>query len=157
MGSLHLDSRNNDLGMASKNRNNYDNENNGLAPFLWGVLAGGLVGAAFALLYAPKPGTETRRDLRFRLDDMTDSINDLINKATGKEAEFNNESRDRGARIVDAARTKASDLIENADRTIAEARRRAQSGEASAPNADGVEQRNNTNTDLPPDAINDAL
>ena len=143
--------------MSSNKRNNYENENNGVAPFLWGVLAGGLVGAAFALLYAPKPGTDTRRDLAFRLDDMTDTINELINKATGKEAQFINESRDRGARVVDAARTKASDLIENADRTIAEARRRAQSGEASAPNAEGEGQRNNTNTDLPPEAINNAL
>ena len=143
--------------MSSKNRNNYDNDNNGVAPFLWGVLAGGLVGAAFALLYAPKPGSDTRRDLRFRLDDMTDSINDLINQATGKAPEYNHESRDRAARVVDEARTKASDLIENADRTIAEARRRAQNGGASAPNADGAEQRNNTSTDLPPDAINNAL
>jgi len=143
--------------MSSNKRNTYENENSGVAPFLWGVLAGGLVGAAFALLFAPKPGTDTRRDLRFRLDDMTDSINDLINKATGNVQEFKNESRDRGARVVDAARTKASDLIQNADRTIAEARRRAQNGEASAPNAEGAEQRNNTNTDLPPDAINDAL
>jgi gas vesicle protein len=141
--------------MASNNRKN-NNESSGLAPFLIGVVTGGLVGAAFALLYAPKPGTDMRRDLRFRLDDMTDSINDLISRATGSVPEFVNESRDRAAKVVDDARTKASDLIQNADRTIAEARRRAQSGET-MPNADGGGQVNNTNTDLPPDAINDAL
>jgi gas vesicle protein len=142
--------------MASNNRKNTE-ESSGLMPFVLGVVTGGLVGAAFALLYAPKPGTETRRDLRFRLDDMTDSINDLVRKATSSATEFGNESRARGARVVDDARTKASDLIQNADRTIAEARRRAQTGDAGTPNREGVGQPNNTNSDLPPDAINDAL
>jgi gas vesicle protein len=144
------------FSMASNNRKNH-NESSGLAPFVIGVLTGGLVGAAFALLYAPKPGADMRRDLRFRLDDMTDSINDLIGKATGSMPEYMNESRDRAARVVDDARTKASDLIQNADRTIAEARRRAQGGEAAMPNSEGAGQPNNTDTDLPPDAINDAL
>ena len=142
--------------MASNNRKNTEGSN-GLIPFVLGVVTGGLVGAAFALLFAPKPGTDMRRDLRFRLDDMTDSINDLVSKATGSTAEFMNESRDRGARVVDQARSKASDLIQNADRTIAEARRRAQTGDASTPNREGAGQPNNTNSDLPPDAINDAL
>jgi gas vesicle protein len=142
--------------MASNNRRN-NNESSGLSPFLLGVVTGGLVGAAFALLYAPKPGADMRRDLRFRLDDMTDSINDLITKATGASPEYANDSRDRAARVVDEFRSKASDLIQNADRTIAEARRRAQNGDASAPNTEGGGQPNNTNTDLPPDAINDAL
>jgi gas vesicle protein len=145
--------------MASNNRKN-NNESSGLTPFIIGVVTGGLVGAAFALLYAPKPGSDMRRDLRFRLDDMTDSINDLISKATGSVPEYMNESRDRAARVVDDARTKASDLIQNADRTIAEARRRAQSGETmSSPDgaAQGTGQPNNTNSDLPPDAINNAL
>lgn len=142
--------------MASNNRKNTEGSS-GLMPFVLGVVTGGLVGAAFALLYAPKPGSDMRRDLRFRLDDMTDSINDLINKATGGMPEYGNESRDRGARIVDDARTKASDLIQNADRTIAEARRRAQTGDATSPNSEGAGQPNNTNSDLPPDAINNAL
>lgn len=142
--------------MASNNRKNTE-ESSGLMPFVLGVVTGGLVGAAFALLYAPKPGSDMRRDLRFRLDDMTDSINDLITKATGSTTEFMNESRDRGARVVDDARTKASDLIQNADRSIAEARRRAQNGDASLANREGIGQPNNTNSDLPPDAINDAL
>src|SRR5438128_1519128 len=110
--------------MASNNRKN-NNGSGSLAPFLIGVVTGGLVGAAFALLYAPKPGQDMRRDLRFRLDDMTDSINDLVSKATGSVPEYINESRDRAARVVDDARSKASDLLQNADRKIAEARRRA--------------------------------
>jgi gas vesicle protein len=142
--------------MASNYRKNTEGQS-GLMPFVLGVVTGGLVGAAFALLYAPKPGSDMRRDLRFRLDDMTDSINDLISKATGSAPEYGNESRDRAARVVDDARTKASDLIQNADRTIAEARRRAQSGDAASPNIEGSGQPNNTNSDLPPDAINDAL
>lgn len=142
--------------MASNNRKN-NNGSSGLAPFIIGVVTGGLVGAAFALLYAPKPGSDMRRDLRFRLDDMTDSVNDLISKATGSVPEYLNESRDRAARVVDDARTKASDLIQNADRTIAEARRRAQTGETNTSTGSAAGQPNNTNSDLPPDAINNAL
>jgi gas vesicle protein len=135
--------------MASNRREDrYEEENpSKLAPFLWGVLTGGLVGAAFALLYAPKPGSETRRDLRFRLEDVTESINDLIAKTMGDVPDYGNESRERGARVVDDARSRANDLMSDADRTIAEARRRA-----STP-----PQESNTGTELPPEAKNDAL
>lgn len=137
--------------MASDRRNRAEDNDNGsrtLAPFLWGVLTGGLVGAAFALLYAPKAGSEMRRDLRFRVDDMTDSVNDLINRVMDSEPEYENESRDRAARVVDNAKTKASDLMNDAERSIKEARRRAQSTPS---------QESNTNTDVPPEATNDAL
>lgn len=137
--------------MASDRRNYSQDDNNGssnLAPFLWGVLAGGLVGAAFALLYAPKTGSETRRDLRFRFDDMTDSVNDLIKRTMGEEEEYANDSRDRAARVVDNAKAKASDLMNDADRSIREARRRAQST---------TTQGSNTDNDVPPEATNDEL
>lgn len=140
--------------MPSNNRkNSSDNQNSGVKPFVIGVLTGGLVGAAFALLYAPKQGSETRRDLRFRLDDMTDSINDLILKATGSMPEYQNDSRDRGDRIVDDAKSKANGLMQDADRSIAEARRRAQVKIEPDPAA----QQTSTGSDVPPEATNDAL
>lgn len=156
-GVQQVDPLTNFFSLMASNHRKKNSASNGLSPFVLGIVTGGLVGAAFALLYAPKPGVETRRDLRFRLDDMTASINDLIERATGASTEYANDSRERAARVVDEFRTKASDLIQNADRTIAEARRRAQTGDASTPNADGGEQPNNTSTDLPPDAINNAL
>ena len=69
-----------------------DNSSKGL---LLGFLAGGVVGAIAALLYAPKAGRELRNDIRSKSDeyyddveryfsDARDKAKDLITKWTNK-------------------------------------------------------------------------
>lgn len=130
--------------MASHNK--YESNSGKFGPFLWGVLAGGLIGAAFGLLYAPKAGAETRRDLGDRLDDITDTINDILKGNSDETEGMPNAGRSRGAWVVDQARERASDLMSEAERAIHEARRRA------AP-----PQQTNTAPDVPPDANTDEL
>ena len=51
-------------------RNN--SEQSSAGKFLLGLLAGGVVGSAIALLYAPKSGKELRRDIRDKKDYLFD-------------------------------------------------------------------------------------
>ena len=53
-----------------------DGASSSINAFGWGLLCGAAVGAALALLYAPKPGAETRRQ-------MSDSARRLKQKASG--------------------------------------------------------------------------
>lgn len=116
-----------------------ENPNGGVVPFLWGVLAGGLVGAAFALLYAPKKGEEIRSELAGKFDGITEAINSVLNPEPSDMED--NAGRDRSTRVVDEARERAENLMRDADRTMDEARRRASTA-----------QQSNTGPIVPPDA-----
>ncbi len=56
--------------------------------FLAGLLVGGVLGAAFALLYAPRPGDETRTRLRERGEDIRGRVkgktDEVVTRARSK-------------------------------------------------------------------------
>ncbi|MFH1239477.1 MAG: YtxH domain-containing protein [bacterium] len=53
---------------------------------LFSFLLGGLIGVAIGLLYAPRPGEETREKLKETIDDIKDRYENLKNKVEeGKE------------------------------------------------------------------------
>ncbi len=100
-----------------------------LVPFALGAIVGGVIGAAIALLYAPAEGSELRRGMTETLDGLTESAKEIIRTAknTGEkiirdvldpEEEEDNSLRAR-------TRERADDIMEGADRAIADARRRA--------------------------------
>ena len=51
--------------------------------YLRGVFHGLVIGGAVALLYAPKPGRQTRRELQQRLDQMRGQVQPALDKAQG--------------------------------------------------------------------------
>ncbi len=51
--------------------------------YLRGVFHGLVIGGAVALLYAPKPGRDTRRELQDRLDQMRGQVQPALDKAQG--------------------------------------------------------------------------
>ncbi len=53
-------------------------EKNVVVNFLAGLGLGALVGAATALLLAPKPGTETRQDIANAADDLKNKANKVV-------------------------------------------------------------------------------
>ena len=59
-------------------------ENNFGGGFFVGLLAGGALGAALALLYAPKTGKELRQDIRSRTDGYLDEADKYIAEAKDK-------------------------------------------------------------------------
>ena len=51
--------------------------------YLRGVFHGMVIGGVLALLYAPKPGRETRRELQERLDQVRGQVQPTLDKAQG--------------------------------------------------------------------------
>lgn len=92
-----------------------------------GFVAGGIVGAVVALLYAPKPGKDLRKDLLAQKDKLVDKANDFL-KATAEAGEETlNEIPGRSREIISAAREKANSILENAEKTLSDAKTKAAS------------------------------
>jgi gas vesicle protein len=73
-------------------------------------LAGALVGAAVAILYAPKSGKETRQ----YLVDKTQASRDAVESATHDFADASKEMFERGRQLVDDA----ADLFERGRKLV---------------------------------------
>jgi gas vesicle protein len=89
-----------------------------------GAMVGGAVGAAFALLYAPKKGSELRENIADTAQDISSRLNSLLEKAKEAGENLINSGKDTADEAVQEAYRKAEDLIEEADRIISEARAR---------------------------------
>ncbi len=101
------------------------NRSSGVGPFLLGALAGGVIGATVALLIAPAEGSETRQGLSEKFDDLTGSLTGILHRAKVSAEKALNDGREESGRIIEEAKNRAEDLIENADRTIHAAREAA--------------------------------
>ena len=99
-------------------------------PFALGALVGGIVGATIALLYAPAEGSELRRGMSDTLESLTKGAKDIVNgvKTTAEKVfreGLGDEEDEEAEPMMRHTRSRADDIIENADRAIAEARRRS--------------------------------
>lgn len=93
-----------------------------------GLLTGGALGAALALLFAPKPGHELRGDIVELTNTYADKTGDAVNNASEKARQIVNDGRQRAEHIVEDARQKASSLLSDAERIVNDARAKAQQG-----------------------------
>lgn len=71
--------------------------------YLRGVVHGVILGAAAALLYAPKPGRELRQDLNVQLDRVRGQMQPVL---------------DQAQEVVDAARPKVQETISRAQEQL---------------------------------------
>ena len=78
-------------------------------------LLGGLIGATVALLYAPKSGRETRKDLSKAAKRVKRGAADLVEDITESVADFTSEMKDKATDIAERGR----ELSENARKEIA--------------------------------------
>lgn len=83
--------------------------------FMAGMGLGALVGAATALLLAPKSGPETREDLKKAAQDLSQSTEEF---------------RKRSMELLDAAKTKATEAYEAGKETIQKRRVGEETGES---------------------------
>jgi gas vesicle protein len=51
--------------------------------YLRGIVHGAIIGGAVALLYAPKPGRQTREELSERLDQVRGQVQPVLDQAQG--------------------------------------------------------------------------
>jgi len=98
-------------------------ENDGMAKgLIVGFIAGSIVGAALALLYAPKPGSELRADIKEKAGDLMDDAQVFIDRAKVKATDIINDGKQKAATLVDDARKRADTILGDADRILSDAR-----------------------------------
>jgi gas vesicle protein len=104
----------------------YNDETSGFGKgLLLGMLTGGAVGAAIALLFAPKAGKELRSDISYMTGQYVDKAGDLLSSASERAQQIVNEGRKRAETIIDDARSKASTLLTDAERIVNDAKAKA--------------------------------
>jgi gas vesicle protein len=82
--------------------------------FTFGLISGALIGSAFALLYAPEKGSNTRDILSYRLSSYLDELTQLIERLTDEKSSISDAKR-KGDLVVKDARQRAEDLINEAE------------------------------------------
>lgn len=68
-------------------------KNSGL--FFGGIITGALIGGATALLFAPQKGSETRNQLKMKLQELEKEMNNTKEKLKVKGGELKEELRER--------------------------------------------------------------
>lgn len=99
-------------------------ENKGM---LKGALIGGAVGAAAALLLAPKPGRELRKDIREKAGQASDKAMQLVSSASSKTREVASQVSQHASDLVDKTKSVVRSVKEEAETA-------ANSSSPSAPN-----------------------
>lgn len=101
-------------------------ENNGGGEFFMGLVVGGLVGAAMALLLAPQSGQQTREQIRSASLEIKERAGEAVEEARQKAEAITADARRRAEEIIAEARKTSEEILE-------EARRRAEELQATLP------------------------
>ncbi|MBL8008284.1 MAG: YtxH domain-containing protein [Ignavibacteria bacterium] len=100
-------------------------ENKTAKGLILGFVTGGIVGAAIALLYAPKPGRELRNDIRLKKDELLDDTSEYLQIAKTKATDLINEGRRKSEELISDAKKKAGTLIDDANSILNDAKEKA--------------------------------
>ena len=101
-------------------------ERSGLAKGLFiGLVAGGIVGAITALLYAPKSGKELRSDIKRKAGDLAEDASGYMKTARSKTIDVINEGKSRSDQLVSDAKEKAEHILGSAEKVLTGIRERA--------------------------------
>ncbi len=101
------------------------NEESTAKGFMIGLLTGGLLGAAIALLYAPKSGKELRADIKTKAGEIADDAEQYLTAAKHKAVDIINEGKKKSDQLISDAREKAQTLLTDAERILTDAREKA--------------------------------
>lgn len=100
-------------------------ENNSGKGLLFGLLAGGAIGALLGLLFAPKSGRELREDIKHKSDEYMDDAEKYIADARTKAKDLINEGKKRSEKLISDARTKSDELLKDAEKVFVDAKTKA--------------------------------
>lgn len=92
---------------------------------LVGFLAGGVVGAIIALLYAPKSGKEFRKDIKDKANEYAGEAEKYIADAKDKAKELINEGKQKSDKIITEAKVKTDEILKDAERLFHDAKSKA--------------------------------
>ncbi len=92
---------------------------------LLGFITGSVVGAAIALLYAPKSGREFRNDIRLKKDELMEDTTEYLQVAKSKATNLINEGKRKSEELISDAKKKASSLIDDANHVLNDAKIKA--------------------------------
>lgn len=95
------------------------NRDNSFAAFLAGFFAGGLVGAAVALLFAPQAGEETRAQIQQKSIELRDEAGRVAGETAAQ-------TKERLEKAAEELRKRAAELQERAKELMEEAQKYAQ-------------------------------
>jgi gas vesicle protein len=104
------------------------NAGNAVQSFMTGALIGGAIGAAVALLYAPKKGKKLRDDISETIGDLSSRLSGLLKNAKESGEDLIHDGIEAGDELVHEAYKRAESLINEADRIIHDARSRVTGG-----------------------------
>lgn len=99
-----------------------DNRHGG-ASFLVGFIAGSVLGAGLALMFAPKPGAETRREVADRAQQLSKRAADEYDTASKRVTHLAERGRDAYRSAADRARDLAERGRQEADKLASRARK----------------------------------
>ena len=100
-------------------------ENNSGSSLLLGFLAGGAIGAIFALLYAPKTGRELRNDIKSKTDEYLDEADKYIAEARNRAKVLINDGKKKSEKIINDAKTKSEAILKDAEKIFNDAKAKA--------------------------------
>jgi gas vesicle protein len=86
-----------------------NNSSSEFGAFFAGILIGGLVGAATALLLAPQSGEETRKQLSKSVGDIRDTAQDSLEDARERAENIAKEAKDARTRVEKEANGKPAE------------------------------------------------
>lgn len=92
-----------------------------------GVLAGAAIGALLGILYAPDKGTNTRKKLRRKGEDVVEDLKAKAHELTEKANELTIKASRLMAKVnssVDHAQVEANDLMETAKKKFSDLKHR---------------------------------
>ncbi len=97
-------------------------ENNFGKGLLLGLLTGGAIGAAFALLYAPKSGKELREEIKSKSDDYLDDAEKYLAEAKDKAINLINDGKKKSEHLIKDAKIKSDKLMKDAEKVMHDAK-----------------------------------
>ena len=78
--------------------------------FMAGTIAGALIGAGLALLYAPKSGAETREDIKKKVDELKKEAKEAKKKAKVKLEKAKKDAAEKADEYKGRAKRAAAEL-----------------------------------------------
>lgn len=105
--------------------------NNSKGDFVVGLLVGGALGAALALLYAPQSGDETRDTIRRRGLELKDSAADVYDQVKGQTTAIASQVKDSTTTLAGTVRESASHVASSVGETLSRVKTDVAEGVAS--------------------------